>query len=203
MAEDNDNKPAQPKHPQQPQGNPFAQVGEVTIEISTPNCGNVLWPHPRMLLRGEWRRDSIIGVSAQPGLQKMPTIPGLRIRFNGRERTVTVYDPLTLPENATTLADVHRAYDQLFLSNAAVGSAPHAGKPEPEKVYPDQSATDLKTWLHWMRRHVDEGNARLVSGSLPSCQEISRFQGKTLVETFQSNETTKYLEDRKREPAMA
>ena len=211
MAEDNDKGPTQPKHPQQPQGNPFASVGEVTIEIKARNRKNgrptgasVNWPVPQMTLRGAWDRQIMIGVSGMPPLQQMPDIPGIRIRFDGRARSVTVYDPLALPENHALLAEVHRNYDQMFTPPVVVGHAqPHAGGPEKERRFDDQNPTELKTWLWWMRQHVDDFKAVVFSGSLPELSDIRRLPGKTLVETFNSPETTKYLEDRKREPAFA
>lgn len=190
----NGDKPNGGDRPAAPVSGGYGRIGNVVIEISTPTCGNIVWPHPRMMLRGEWRRDAIIGISARPGLQKMPSIPGLRIAFNGASRSVKVYDPLASVENATLLAEIHRCYDELFLANATRG---HAGGPEPERHYPDLSNDDLKTWLWWMRRHVDEGNAKLIAGNLPTSGEIRKLAGKTLVETFQSRETTRYLEDRR------
>lgn len=215
MADDNDTKggPNAPKGPSN-QHNAlaaFAAVGEVTIEIDTrdqktgrPTGRNVNWPTPAMTLRGAWPRELMIGVKGMVALEQMPSIPGLRIRFDGRTRTVTVYDPLTLPEHAETLAQLHRCYDQLFQPPVTIGPRPqHAGHPEKTQAFADQEPTELKTWLWWMRQHVDDGKARVVAGQLPERNDIRRLPGKTLVETFNSPETTKYLEDRKREAAYA
>lgn len=224
MADDNDNKggnsnenKGNAQRPQQPSqqavANAFAAVGEVTIEIETrdrktgrPTGGNVNWPVPSMMLRGAWPREMMIGVSGMVPLQQMPSIPGLRIRFDGRTRTVTVYDPLTLPEYANDLATIHRNYDLLFSPPVTAGPRPHhAGRPEETQTHANLEPTDLKTWLWWMRQHVSDCKAKVLAGTLPELAEISRLPGKTLVETFNSPETTRYLEDRKRgrEPAYA
>jgi hypothetical protein len=157
---------------------PGLDAPDVTVEVMERTNGNVLWGPTGSVLRGHWDSHNMCpGDQSEAGLLRMPEIPGVYLTVSPRQRTVAVQDPLRLDENRQILAEASRIHRDLFKREFT-----HV----PEDVRPDQSESDLATWLFWMMRLVKAGMARLVAGRLPEREEEIRraFPGAVINKKF-------------------
>lgn len=183
---------SEPQKPEQkPAGDPYRDLGEITIEVATKHCGSLQFcaVTPARNLRGRWDRSKLYGESINGPLSQMPDIPGMYISIDPKRRRARIYDPLTLEENKDLLYTMEKIWNQTNQEAAGPGK---------ETIRENMDDTQIKTYLHWMRRAVDDRCAREIPGSarLPSLKEIARLPGKTRVE-IRSNlsRNVKYLED--------
>lgn len=141
------------------------RIGEITVEVADENCRNLLWGPTQDRLRGRWDWSKLPrGETSERGLTKMPIIPGLYITVQPRERRAVILDPLTLPENARTLAEVSAAH--AFLWNQSI-------VPVETRTYENLSPNQLATWLYWMWRGLESKTLRQVSGRLFTLADLA------------------------------
>lgn len=153
-------------------GGPAPFEGDVTIEISCPRNRSLVFQPTKTILRGRWRRSELFGNElGSEGMDRLPDpIPGLRITLDGRRKTARIFDPL---EGEPEL--LKRVSDAIY----AMESIRHKVTFEKAVERKDMNETDIKTWLHWMRRALDQNFAFVVSGSLPTEEQIKALPGKT------------------------
>lgn len=163
---------------------------EVTIEIASDQNNSVQFPPTMEILRGRWANSNVlVGQSARNELSRMPDIPGIHIQVSVRQRQARLYDPLAeQPDLVRKINDCYKVIEG------------KEGGPMKDRTIKDMTPDDIKTWLFWMARTVEAGQARVVKGTLPSLAEIADLPGKTRIEQFnQSARKRKFLED---EPVM-
>ena len=154
------------------------KLGEVTIEFGDIRNRNKMFPPTRERYRGHWLRQYMTSDEMTEALANMPDLPGMRLLFNPSEGRAVAFDPLLLPENENILRTAERVHKEVFHVDAT------AQKPV---EYKDLDETDIKSWLYWMRRMVDNKDARIVTGTLPTLPEIARLAGKTQMEAWNSS----------------
>lgn len=181
---------------QQPVSRPGI-TGRFTIEMGDELAHNVFWPMTKQVLRGRWSRMAMIGRGGMPELLKMPDWPGIRVEVNVATRTARIYDPLAAKDARTEqlVREISPLYAKINGSE---------GRPWDEQTYPDLNATDLKSWLFWMKRIVVDGKAVEVQCTLPKMEGIESMPGKILIEPMNSSQTAlKYKEDIERARELA
>lgn len=180
MAENQGGSGQQPKLPSGASGGGGQQQGAFTIELATPRNNNISFPPLRQTLRGRWSRSVLVGVTTNrtPALQNMPDIPGMCITLDPARRQARVYDPLGLPENKLLCDEINGYYRQI------TGTL---GRPESEKTVTDLKEGGVKTWAYWMCRLLESDHARLVAGTPPTVEQVSRWPGKTQIEFFRQS----------------
>lgn len=99
------------------------------------------------------------------GIQSMPVIPGMYIELDTRTKKGRTYDPLSLPENKELLRKIATVYKHVFFVE---------GQPDKETPFENLTDDNVATWLYWMMRAVNDGDARVVSGRVPDLEEIKR-----------------------------
>jgi hypothetical protein len=162
--------------------------GEVVVEVGDDKCRCMQWPMTKQTLRGAWVKANLFSVTMHPSLQACPDLPGMRVGLDARAGRGRVFDPLNLPEFKETLEK----------AQAALESGPWRKKYGPEKdvEYPSLRPSEVKSWLYWMRRLVDGKSAKVLSGRLPTMEEIEALPGKTRIENWNSSSrATKFRED--------
>ena len=148
------------------------------IEVGDDKNRNPQFPPLKLVLRGRWGRDVLVGTTGRNELMSIPEIPGIYLEINTARRAARMFDPLTLPRYEKTLEELRDPYRRL------IGSE---GKPWDDVVRTALNDTDLKTWLYWMARLVQSFKARVVEGLLPSLPEIEPLPGKTRIELFNAS----------------
>lgn len=140
---------------------------EIIIEVATPHNNDIVFRPvgSTRLLRGRKVRS---GYEANQSSLKRPgmieamgiEIPGLHIALSIPQQTGRVFDPLDSDSGREKLAELE--------SKVNAGRALNTVKlfPVKEKVVENLTQNDIATWLHWMRRHVDEGDAVVVQGDV-------------------------------------
>jgi len=134
---------------------------ECVVELVGPQNENIEFPPLMEVFRGRWDRSGIpAGTTGRTsGVLALPTIPGIHICLNVAAKRGRVFDPLSLPEHAGTLAAINRVVkhaNSLLEDSSAM----------PERVIENLSNDQAATWLHWMNELVKRGKAVLVSGNL-------------------------------------
>lgn len=148
------------------------------IEVGDDKNRNPQFPPLKMVTRGRWGRDVLVGTTGRNELMNIPEIPGIYLEINTSRRAARLYDPLSLPQHAKTLELLRDPYRRL------IGNE---GKPWDEIVRVDLNDTDCKTWLYWMARLVESHKARVVEGRLPTLAQIAKLPGNTRIEVFNSS----------------
>jgi hypothetical protein len=165
----------------------YRQIGEVIIELGDDRCRNFMWPPTRETLRGAWKRGNLFGITMHTTMSEMPDIPGQCIVVDGRKRQMKTLDPLNIEANAALLAKIKAVYREMFRL---------AGGPAKDVTEEGCNDTRLKTALWWMRRFVDNKQARVVSGNLPTLAVIEELPGRINAEMWNSSaRARKYRED--------
>lgn len=145
---------------------------EIVVEIATPKNANIVFKPLNMTLRGRWDMANCRGVpNPDSGYANMPTVPGLYVAVDPKNKTVRAVDPLGFDENADLLFKVQEcaARDQ-----GRVG-------PWPESRLDGQTESEIKTALWHVYSLVAAGKARPIKGTLPNKQEILGMPGHLLV----------------------
>lgn len=176
-----------PPPPKQDSLAPFRPIGEVVIEIGDSRNRNVLYPPTATQLRGAWKKANLIGITMDVRMTQMPDLPGLYVVLDCKRARLMVVDPLSAPENKSLLVQASAVHKDVFRVPAG---------PEQDKVENDLNDTRLKTNLYWMRRLVDNGQARVVKGELPAMDDIETLPGYTRAEAWNSSaRARKYREE--------
>jgi hypothetical protein len=174
--------------------------GEATIEIVEERNRMVMWPPEQKMLRSRWSRSNLTGDEMVEAIGTLMEIPGVRIQADGRVRRLRIWDPLTEENNAGLLKEISRIMKEQFRSEVGPGR---------QTLIDEATDVQIRTWLYWMRRLVDgrpldeaeiEGKRRptmivngkvpqavVVSGTLPTIEEIRRSGGDVRVGFFDSS----------------
>jgi len=149
--------------------NAFAGVS-FEIEIATPQNNNVVCAMNNRHLRGRFDMSLIKGRMPDDRFARCPTIPGVRMQYDGARRVVAFVDPLADPKNRDVTREIQAAVQ-------AMGWP----KPEPAKavVYERVSDDHMKEWAYWARRWLDAGQCDVLRGTnVPSMDEIEGLPGR-------------------------
>jgi hypothetical protein len=171
---------------------PKLSNAEIIIEIESRNR-NVLFIPTSDVLRGVYDRHKLYaGATSRRGFMQLDKLPGIRIAINIAASRGRIFDPIGLPEFEEIAASAARILHKCGLRESPEPIAP-------SKVEKDQTLTQtaVKSWIYWMRQHVDNGDAVLVSGTFPSYETIAKLPGKTLINPAETVVgAIRYLEDR-------
>lgn len=134
------------------------------IEMQTDKNGNVLFNPTQEVLRGRWTpaSKSLRGFTSAAGMNQMPELPGMIVGVDPDTKEMVIRDPLADPENRELVDEANRVLSNVF----SIESRP---ADERRRHLNDD---DYKTLLYWMARTVDSKQARVVSGRLPSVEEV-------------------------------
>jgi len=178
-------KPPTPPKTAVPQA--FSRLGEIVIEMGDDRNRRFLYPPTGQELRGWWKKANLIGMTMDQRMTQMPDLPGLYVCLDCKRARLRILDPLNAPENKGLLAQAQAVHKEVFRVNAG---------PETDKVEEGLNETRLKTNLYWMRRLVESGSARIVSGELPTLEQIETMPGMTRAEAWNSSaRARKYREE--------
>ncbi len=129
----------------------------IVIQLGNKKNQQFYFPPLQENLRGDWVFDNLPrGTTSGRGLQSIPDTPGLQIVLDVEGKTAKLLDPLLFPENASL-------YDELKNKHEAVFGKTRAW---PDRLLTLRDANDVKTWWYWIKRFVDGGSAKLISGNL-------------------------------------
>jgi hypothetical protein len=168
--------------PVQPVGKKYFAI----IELGDVRNRHILFPPNQRALRGAWKKSNISHQSMTPEINNIPDLPGLWIAVDTEKRAVGILEPLIRDSHKALLGDFTKAYQAVTNSN---------GGPERDIKLGRQPDTKLKTWLYWMKRLVDGGQASVYRGVLPTMDEILAMPGNLEVNQFdQGGEAKKVLE---------
>lgn len=157
---------------------------EVVIEISAPNCANVMFTPLRKLLRGRWDVHKLpIGTSSEPGILNLRELPGMHVALDVQRREARVYDPMALPKNADALKAAQKVIKH------ATSREYH---PEKETFYRNLSDDAIASFVYWMQRFIEQNIAVLVAGNFPSQDSLP---GRIEVDPFNSGNGAKRFKD--------
>src|SRR5947209_5555571 len=79
--------------------------GVVVVELGDDRNRTVMWEPEQRACRGRWSRSNLLPDEMIEQVMRMPDIPGIRVRVDGRRRRLELFDPLGAPENAALLAE--------------------------------------------------------------------------------------------------
>jgi hypothetical protein len=141
------------------------QIGEIVVEVCDEANNNHLWNPTQTRLRGRWDWAKVPrGETSERGLHKMPVLPGITITVNPRERRAVIEDPLGHPDNARVLAEASGVHASIWQTGFTF-----VERVVRENMTPDQIAT----WLYWVRRGVEGGHLRVLSGKMFTLEELA------------------------------
>lgn len=123
----------------------------LTVEVDSADNSNLHFFPLGRTLRGRVDFSRILGreISTLRDKFRQP-IPGMVITFDGK--TASLIDPLHDAEHATTKS-------LLIKEGYVLGPARQ-----------DFDAVDSATWSHWLRRAIEDGLVRIVSGHVPKVE---------------------------------
>jgi hypothetical protein len=166
------------------------RLGEILVEIADERNSNVMWPITKVLLRGRWARVNTLGQTMAQVMQPLPDIPGLHVGVDCARKLSKILDPLNEPRNAELVKKIQAVLKEAF--RQVYG-------PEKDVVQEGLSDGEIKSWLYWMRRLVDNGQAVVIKGELPDLKAIRALPGKIAIENYNSSSrAVKFLEDAER-----
>jgi hypothetical protein len=161
----------------------------LAVEIATKENSNVLFGPTQTKLRGRWAGSSpsLRGMTSDVGMNQMPDLPGLHLILDTNEKTFTIHDPLSDPDYADTVESANAVLKSVFGTQS---------KPAADEVKDVSDDTEFKTSLYWIRRLVDAEQCRVISGTIPSIEEIrSGVKGKIRKSYWNSNPQDVWEED--------
>lgn len=155
------------------------QSTEITIEIGDDRNRQVLFAPTQEKLRGRWSNFNSNGArSMHPSLAQMPAIPGIYLRVNLAKRQLTRLDPLKDTEEG------RRIWEQVQRILEADSAHFNMMKPWDKVVVDNAPENQVKTWVYWFCRLVESNQAKVISGELPTKEELARMPGRALTEQF-------------------
>ena len=172
-------------------------MAAIVIEIADECNRSVLFHPNQMKLRGRWDSQRVSYKRPHPALAKLPPIiPGIQIRVDIQKKLTGIFDPLSLPENAHIINAIKDARQEVS------GISP-GHDPWPAINRKDCADTEIKTWLYWMRRLVDEGQAVIVGpeDSLPTLEQLEALKGDIHISQFNVLATRPYRKGEENEPS--
>lgn len=144
-------------------------LGTVVLDVRCRRNRNpFFWPLQKTLQTE--LRASEISSDKVPGLinQVGGVLPGERMEVDFQNRTCRVYHLLETPEYKDLK---RRAAALLRTEQGGFQQGTHFGE---EYTVPFREE-DVATWLYWIRRLVDSQKLHIVSGHLPSLEEIRAY----------------------------
>lgn len=122
--------------------------------------------------------------------QMPPSLPGMMLHVSIPKKLCVCRDGWELPQNKELWEQV-KAHVEKYSARLECGTklepAVVYGEPSPGNVVRKIDDGIIKTWLYWMRRLVDNNLAKVVSGVLPTLDEIATLPGKTRISQFNSD----------------
>lgn len=170
-------------------------MAETIIELAGPHCETIMFgPTGEARLRGRWTHAITAGKSVHESLAALHAaapggvIPGLCLGIDPRERRVRRFDPMH-PTDGTADGKACWAAIEPILKRYAENFA--AMKPWNSIARENVSDDELKTWIFYARKLIDEGLAVHASGpQLPSLEDCKKLPGAVIVKTWMGGATT-------------
>jgi len=146
---------------------------EFVIEIGDRLNGTHQWPPTKKFLRGAWKLENTRNMDLDPEgqfaiMRQMRDIPGMCIHVSTQRKTARIFDPLAEPSNKDLLANITATYERAWGKKCG---------PDKPTVVDDMNADEIKTWLYWCRRYVDNRCCSIRQGDVPAVQEIFAMPG--------------------------
>lgn len=182
----------------------FAHLDIITVEFGDSKGRNFMFKPTSEVYRGRFSKSYLPHGCVSDELAYLPDVPGLVCTLDLRRGVAKIVDPLGMPKNATAWDRLRRHLkEQLRLQNPG---------PEPTRTFELRTPTQAKTWLYWLAvmlkgpplvydqdgQPVDGGpQLRLISGHLPTTDEILKLPGKVTIcqQDSASNRRRRYLEN--------
>jgi len=154
---------------------------DFTVEIAGPKNQNVVCPYDQQKMRGRWQRDR--NGMAEPGedIRRMPVVPGICLRVSLSRKAVRRFDPLNQPQNSTALKKIQKVAK-------AVNGGQDVG-PEDTVVW-NMNDTEIKTFILWIRRLLDQDFCVVHSGEVPEFEQIQKLPGDFIIGQFDQGQTS-------------
>jgi hypothetical protein len=126
-----------------------------------------------------------------------PVIPGMRVKVDLKNKSITIHDPLLTDEAGK------KVWERLSLLIEKHKGKLGISKPAPDAKV-DFTPDNLKETLYWMKRATDGGEFSLAevvrnsinNSDLPSYEEIAELPGKRKAQPFWLTESKLDDEDR-------
>lgn len=147
------------------------------IEIAGKQNESVMCPIDQQNCRGRWARKNLIGKTYDGEFAAMPDIPGLCLVVNSARKRVRRFDPLADPNNERIL----KRAQKIGLTTMGVKFVPSK-----QKLWEDADDDTIKTFCWWAMRLVDSNLCEVVSGHVPTWQEIKTMPGTIQMHQFDS-----------------
>ena len=167
----------------------------VKIEIAD-ECNRSVVFHPlQQKLRGRWDAQNVSYKRAHQALAQLPNvIPGIQVIIDTNRKTRGYIDPLANSEHEETVEKIRVAREQVS------GISP-GHNPWPPVKFENSTHNELKTWMYWMRRLVDNKQAIIIGNtdSLPTMADIESMPGEIFVGQFNSVATNSIKKGAERE----
>lgn len=143
-----------------------SKTGEIAIEIASRRNSQTTFGPTMSKLRGRFSIYNLPrgSTSANTDLMQMPEIPGQQVWINPATRTGRIVDPLNREEHKNKIEEMNRVISTFK------GEEPR--KAVDDRSFPNLTDDQIRTWLYWMRRLVDEKKAVVAAGNLPQLTEI-------------------------------
>lgn len=152
------------------------------VEVDDGNGGRLqLQASPRVgkVVRGRWELAKLGERIVDDRLKNVPqVIPGIVIIVDFAARKIAFTDPLSWKSNAALLKELQKVMKEF--SGVDQG-------PEKELSYAPLTADQMKTWLYWLRRHLDARQLKVHRGTVPEMSEIMRLPGRALMQPHDKN----------------
>ena len=127
----------------------------LVIEVDTPNCGNLFFYPADRIIRGRWSHLRMKEPNAAMLVHQWGDdgIPGQRITFDLRSGEAAIEEPLHDPEYRELAKKIEKRGYKLAPAR---------------QTFPMVDDNAKATWIHWMKRAIDDGTAKLVRGDFPA-----------------------------------
>lgn len=148
---------------------------EFVIEFGDAQNCSFRWAFDDRVVRGWWKRSNHKRGEPSEFMADMPDIPGLRFRLSSASGTAEIRDPLKEEKNARLLERIKVAYRKIEKQD---------GRPEEPVVYKNLTADEIKTLCWNVRRMLDNRQCELLSGKIPTVEELREFPGQIMTGSF-------------------
>jgi len=140
----------------------YVKTGEIGVEIGDNENSNPDFKPLSVTLRGRWSANNVPrGTTARHSpLLRLPDLPGMYLFLNVEARTARVVDPLQYEDNASIKLAWREYQDGL--------------EPLPEQKIEKMTDGDVASWVYWIGRLIEKGEATKLDGSaeLPDIDDI-------------------------------
>lgn len=141
-------------------------------------------PRIGKVIRGRWELAKLGERIVDDRLKGLPgIIPGIVIVIDFGKRKITFTDPLTWASNKALLKEITKVLKEFYGVEQG---------PEKQLEYSPLNADQMKTWLYWMRRHLDAKQLKIHKGEVPEMEEIMRLPGRSATQPHDKNPKVMY-----------